>query len=242
MKTKRLRVFAGPNGSGKSTLKQHITGQFSIPFGFFVNADNIESELREKGFFDFAPTGLQLSQTEFADFAQQSSLAERAGQTDWPAQVAVRGSHLVFPKNFEVNSYHAALLADFLREKLLQLGSTFSIETVLSDARKLDFLAKAKQEGYRVYLYFVATDNPEINIGRVKSRVETGGHNVPDEKVRSRYQKALDLLPQVIELTNRAYLFDNTSDLEFVAEITDGADTEFQNGDMPTWVSRLLGL
>lgn len=41
MKTKRLRVFAGPNGSGKSTLKQHITGQFSIPFGFFVNADNI---------------------------------------------------------------------------------------------------------------------------------------------------------------------------------------------------------
>lgn len=240
MKTKRLRVFAGPNGSGKSTLKQHITGKFSIPFGYFVNADNIERDIQAEGFFDFEPTGLQISETDFAQFARRSSLAELAGQSGWIEKVSVRNNQLIFLKPLAVNSYLAALVAEFLREKLLELGSTFSIETVFSDARKLDFLAKAKQGGYRVYLYFVATDNPEINVGRVKSRADTGGHDVPEEKIRSRYQKTLALLPKIVELSDRAYLFDNTDDLEFVAEITNGSEVEIQNGDVPTWVSRLL--
>lgn len=239
MSTKRLRVFAGPNGSGKSTLKRHVTSKFSIPFGYFVNADDIERNLRTEGYFDFAVAGLRVSQDEFARFAEASSLTERTGQTDWLTKMQVQQNRLSLP-NVAVNSYHAALVADFLREKLLAAGLTFSIETVLSDPRKLDFLAKARAAGYRVYLYFVATDSPEININRVSERVAAGGHDVPSSKVRQRYERTLQLLPRVVALTDRAYIFDNSQALEFVAEITDGTHVEFQNGDLPAWIDRFL--
>ncbi len=45
MSSKRMRVFAGPNGSGKTTIIKNL--QAEIPFGVYVNADDIESLLKE---------------------------------------------------------------------------------------------------------------------------------------------------------------------------------------------------
>jgi len=42
---KRLRIFAGPNGSGKTTLKNVLEKEY---LGVYVNADDIEKELKEK--------------------------------------------------------------------------------------------------------------------------------------------------------------------------------------------------
>lgn len=240
MKTKRLRIFAGPNGSGKSTLKRDITGKFNIPFGYFVNADEIERALREQGFFDFSPTKITVSKEEFAIFCKKSSLAERAGMTDWVDKIDLADNRLKL-SGTEVNSYHAALVADFLREKLVEAGETFSIETVLSDHRKIDFIKKAKLAGFRIYVYFVATDNPEVNLKRVAARVLSGGHGVSAEKVLSRYEKALALLPEVVNLSDRAYIFDNSHELELIAEVTDGIEFEYKNGDIPAWVHRTFG-
>lgn len=240
MKQKRLRIFAGPNGSGKSTLVGHVTSEFKINFGFFVNADEIEKQLQSSGKFNFSATKLVLSQNDWLEFARKSSLVERAGQSDWLEKIALKNQQFEI-NQLEINSYHAALLADFLREKLLADGQTFTFETVLSDAQKLLFLKKALANGYRVYLYFVATDNPKINLIRVQNRVLEGGHDVPVEKIFSRYEKTLALLPQVLKLTHRAYLFDNSVKLEFVAEITDGKVLTFENGEIPVWIKRLFG-
>lgn len=50
--TKKLRFFAGPNGSGKTALIKKISEYFEI--GYLINADNIEAELKDKGYIDCA--------------------------------------------------------------------------------------------------------------------------------------------------------------------------------------------
>ena len=70
-------------------------------------------------------------------------------------------------------------MADFLRIKLLERQATFTFETVMSHPSKVKLLEKAKAAGYRTYLYYVATDDPAINISRVQNRTKLDGHDVP---------------------------------------------------------------
>ena len=73
-----------------------------------------------------------------------------------------------------VNSYFASVASDFLQQQLLARKISFTLETVMSHSSKVDLLAQAQAAGYRTYLYFVATDDPAINISRVRNRVKAG--------------------------------------------------------------------
>lgn len=89
---------------------------------------------------------------------------------------------------------------------------------------------------FRTYLYYVATEDPMINILRVQRRVSLGGHSVPEDKIIARYIRPLDLLVDAIRHTNRAYIFDNSTHQQiWTAEITDGAFLEMKIDRMPTW-------
>ena len=55
-KSKRLRVFAGPNGSGKSTLFASFRQKYDP--GYFINADEIEKQLKTSGLIDLDPIGI----------------------------------------------------------------------------------------------------------------------------------------------------------------------------------------
>jgi predicted ABC-type ATPase len=92
----------------------------------------------------------------------------------------------------EIDSYFCADIAEFLRQQLLKNGITFTYETVMSYTGKIDFLKRAKESGIGVYLYYIATEDPVININRVSLRVAQLGHNVPDSKVKSRYYNSLN--------------------------------------------------
>lgn len=109
------------------------------------------------------------------------------------------------------NAYFASVAADFIRQKLIERLKSFTFETVMSFPDKIEVLSKAQSKGYRTYLYYVATENPEINISRVRYRVSRGGHSVPEDKIVSRYKRSLDLLKQAIKFTHRAYIFDNST-------------------------------
>ena len=58
--------------------------------------------------------------------------------------------------------------------------STFSFETVMSHHSKVSFLKEVKQAGFKTYLYFICTQDPEINQKRVLNRVSKGGHSVDE--------------------------------------------------------------
>ena len=121
----------------------------------------------------------------------------------------------------------AAIEADRLRHSALDAGADFITETVMSDeARWAPFFHKAKARGYRITLYFVTTSDPAINVARVRIRVKMGEHAVPEDRIYSRYKKVMqDVLPRVLPLTDKAYLFDNSSvesGMRLVAVYRDG--------------------
>lgn len=205
----RLRIFAGPNGSGKSTLLVDLRGRFSL--GVYVNADDIEHTLREKGFLHFSDFNLVVTQQQLLDFFATGRTALSRSAADG-ALLRVERNVLVLQPGATADSYLAAGLADFLRHELLAAKQSFTFETVMSHPSKLDLLRLATERGYRTYLYFIATETPAVNVGRVQNRVSKGGHPVPTDKIVSRYQKTLQLLPEAIQIVDRAYLFDNSGE------------------------------
>lgn len=211
----RLRVFAGPNGSGKSTIissvRQYKVGSRPVDFGTYVNADDILVKLNSNS-FSFKPYGIKTSETDFTSLALASGLVGKGfSPSKFAASYKITGYtlKLLLPENGEAI---AQILADFLRKKLLQENKKLSFETVFSHPSKLEFMREAKKMGYKVYLYFVSTNSPEINKERVKLRVAGGGHPVPSDKIESRYYRSLDLLYDAAQLTHQTFFWDNSEE------------------------------
>ena len=106
----------------------------------------------------------------------------------------------------------AAQKAEELREKMVSEKKDFTFETVLSTDRNLLLLKKAKDQGYFVRCIYVLTANADINVARVSARQAIGGHGVPEDKIRSRYSKALALIPQLVETCDILHVYDNTKE------------------------------
>ena len=238
MNKRRVRMIAGPNGSGKSTLKKGIEKRL---IGTYINADEIEEEIRKSGFLDLSPYGVKTSNEEALNFFRNSSFLKQAGLIDETHNLRFSDNKLLF-NNVKVNAYFASVAADFIRHQLLETCDVFTFETVMSSPDKIEFLKKAQKMGCQTYLYYVATEDPLINILRVKSRVINGGHPVPEDKIIARYHRSLDLLVSAVHATNRAYIFDNTlNELRWIAEITDGKKIELKTSEIPAWLQRVLG-
>ena len=69
----------------------------------------------------------------------------------------------------------------------------------------------AKDDGYFVRCIYVFTSNPNINVQRVAVRAASGGHPVPEDKIRSRYSRALSLLPELVQVCDILHLYDNST-------------------------------
>ena len=104
----------------------------------------------------------------------------------------------------------AAQEAEKIRQMLLKAHKDFTFETVLSTERNLELLRQAKEQGYQIHAVFVLTNNPEINIRRVSSRVKAGGHNVSEEKIISRYERSLRNLSKLVRIADHTRVLDNS--------------------------------
>jgi predicted ABC-type ATPase len=104
----------------------------------------------------------------------------------------------------------AAQFAEEQREKCLKNRSSLIFETVLSAPDKIDFVQRAKQQGYFVRLFFIGTDNPQINALRIAQRVMQGGHDVPIQKIISRYYKSIANCILLSQIVDRLYIYDNS--------------------------------
>lgn len=140
-----------------------------------------------------------------------------------------------------VNSYFASVLADLVQRELLRLGQSFSFQTVMSSSDKIEFFCPAQKQGYRTYLYYVATEDPAINIDRVKTRVKAGGHDVPSDKTVTRYQGSLELLPHAVACSSLAFVFDNSDKSHvWVEEVLNRIGLEANGKSLCDWCNRLL--
>ncbi len=105
----------------------------------------------------------------------------------------------------------AAELAEELRELALEMKKGFTFETVLSTERNLNLLKRAKEAGFFVRCIYVLTATPDINVMRVESRFASGGHPVPEDKIRSRYDKSLAQIPELLKVADVLHIYDNTT-------------------------------
>ena len=234
-------MFAGPNGSGKSTLKSYLSPAL---LGVYLNPDEMEQEIRRQTFLDFTTYGVTPTAAAVLPFFQTSRFLNDAGFGQTAGQLTFANNRLDFGE-VKVNSYLASVACDFLRQKLMEQKISFTLETVMSHPSKVELLEQAQAAGYRTYLYFVATDDPDINLSRVQSRVKLGGHPVPEDKITERYDRSLALLMDAIRRTNRAYIFDNSGDNAdgqhtWLAEITEGKQLELKTDKIPAWFKRAV--
>ncbi len=145
----------------------------------------------------------------------------------------------------------AADKAELIREECLRRQEGLLFETVLSTPGKVDFIRRAKSAGYFVRLVYVATDSPEINLMRIAWRTALGGHDVPEEKVISRYEKSLKLAVEAARSADRAYFVDSSRDVEDPGDIAapftvfrtvNGcvAKTYVKPDEVPVWCRAIL--
>ena len=236
MSRAKVRMFAGPNGSGKTTVKnQIVAGQAPGFLGVYVNPDDIEAQARRDGRLSLEPYRVTLDDAELREAFTSSTFLQQNGLAEAAAVVRCDGKEIDFG-GLAMNSYYASVLSDFLRRKLLDARVSFSFETVMSEPGKVGLLKEARSLGFRTYLYFVSTEDPEINVARVGTRVSQGGHGVPEDKILSRYHRSLALSSEAVRNTNRAYFFDTTdSESLFVAEVTEGSEVELHCDNVPKW-------
>ncbi|MCI8429562.1 MAG: hypothetical protein HFI16_04810 [Lachnospiraceae bacterium] len=118
-------------------------------------------------------------------------------------------------KYLKCSDLEAAQLAEKQREDHIKQISEFCFETVLSTERNIKLLKKAKDKGYFIRCYYILTADPMINVWRVRSRVESGGHDVPEEKIIVRYDRALALVKDLVEICDICHIYDNSGNKPF---------------------------
>lgn len=107
-----------------------------------------------------------------------------------------RGIHPDAPEQAALEAGREAL---HRRQRYLAHGESFAVETTISGNAMLRLMEEARRRGYALQLVFICTDRAEINIARVQQRVAQGGHNVPAEDVRRRYERSLRNLQRAID-------------------------------------------
>lgn len=183
-------MFAGPNGSGKTSLARSLAKEFSrdglFQLYYFVNADDLLSQVQ-------SGVGVSLSSLQSVPSEADVRAALIRGNrlaANHPFLSALRIQHnrLTAPPE-TADGYVGAAIADWMRDHLFANRLSYSFETVMSHPSKIEFFHRARAAGYRTYLYFIATESPDLNILRVQNRVALGEHDVPTEEIVDRYDR-----------------------------------------------------
>jgi len=239
---KRLRIFAGPNGSGKSTLYNYLAQVKAFNTYYHINPDLIAKDISVSLNLDNWP--IEFNFKELDEFLKYSPFQTMVN-FNISGLLLLEGQRISLKETTFKDSYMAAAIADFIRYKMIQSNSSFSYETVFSHSSKLKELKIAKKAGYKIYLYFITLSDPLINLQRIKNRVETGGYDVPEEKVFNRYNRTLNNLYPAFKLADKAYFFDNSSkridsSFDFFAEKKDDNIYLPELKNIPQWFDEYI--
>lgn len=117
-------------------------------------------------------------------------------------------------------------------------GICFTQETTLSGHRTLHTVRRALEAGYYIRLYYIGLDSVEESLSRIRNRVAKGGHDIPEERVRQRFDTRFADVAQILPYCHEATFYDN--DNGFLAVAT------YKNGELspigrraPRWLSEL---
>jgi predicted ABC-type ATPase len=147
-------------------------------------------------------------------------------------------------RELHIDAYEAANVAAAIREQLVAQRESFIFETVFSDPAgdKLAFLKNAMDGGYTVVVCFIGISNPDISEERVAMRVSQGGHDVPAEKLRTRFPRILRNLKSAVRELPYLRVYDN-DDLRLpyrLVAIFEGGNVQELHPPIPKWLASIL--
>ena len=126
-------------------------------------------------------------------------------------------------------------------KKHLSSKTSFCFETVFSHSAKLDLIREAKKNGFAVHLFVVANDNPDINVARVKNRFASGGHDVPETKIRERRPRTLDNLKKAVGMVDRFSIIDTSNGgTKEIARKVEHKAVQIYSNPLPEWAAEMI--
>jgi len=141
------------------------------------------------------------------------------------------------PSSVQVEAGRAAIQ---LFNHCLLSRTSMSLETTLTGATIIRRIRDAKDAGYEVSLRYVALSSVEFHIIRVEQRVLKGGHDIPTETLRRRYEASLNNLPKAVEHADNVTVMDNSgSERRGLFRAERGAIVELATRQ-PEWFSTRL--
>lgn len=140
-------------------------------------------------------------------------------------------ARLRWPSDPPSHAYEAARIGAETRSRLIELGRPFIAETVFSHSSKLELVREAHVTNYIVVLHVLLIPE-ELAVQRVKHRVQAGGHDVPEIKIRERYGRLWALVADAMVQADNATVYDNTGieGPRIVAQLSGGGIV-----GSPTW-------
>ncbi len=117
-------------------------------------------------------------------------------------------------------------------------GVNFTQETTLSGKKTLRTIIEARERDYYIRLYYIGISSAEESIARIKNRVAKGGHNIPEETVKRRYETRFDDLKRVLPYCDEVRFYDNENGFTDIGTYRNGiiiANSE----RCPEWLSCL---
>ncbi len=111
-----------------------------------------------------------------------------------PQQVAIKSGKLVLEQIKEYSSN----------------GVDFGFETTMSGVTYLKYFRMLKEKGYKIHIFFLWIPSIQLAVARIKDRVAQGGHNVPVQDIKRRFERSTEkFFKQYRLLSDKWILFNN---------------------------------
>ena len=126
------------------------------------------------------------------------------------------------------------------RDAMLRERRSFAVEDLTVDT---DFLESARQAGYATKVFFISTEDPNLNVGRIVVRMSRGGQSLPLEAIPDSYEEAMKNLRNARRHADDLLVYDNTPNgrgHRLVARFIAG-DLVKTTNTPPEWLKRIFG-
>ena len=109
---------------------------------------------------------------------------------------------------------HAWQIGKSLLEQAIAEGRDYRFETTLGGNTIARLLEQAARGGHRLHIWFCGLASADLHLRRVRSRVAHGGHDIPEEKIRERWNGSRQNLIRLLPLIDHLRVYDNSADAD----------------------------
>jgi predicted ABC-type ATPase len=107
---------------------------------------------------------------------------------------------------------HAWQIGKSLLEQAIAGGRDYRFETTLGGRSIAQLLQQAARAGHRLHIWFCGLASADLHLQRVRSRVAHGGHDIPEEKIRERWNRSRENLIRLLPLIDHLRVYDNSAE------------------------------